>query len=199
VPETGHTPVLVRNFSLTSSVPAAAVHMRATTTKIHLAVAAAHDDAIEGFGPCHDGCTTWQPGGRGCKAWTREELFRRCEAEVANMPADTRSLKIARMHTHRDAYTLKTPARFGFIHAVEWIQETKDDLERHMRYAAKRGAAEGWTGMEIIHEAAIIWNRRRKDNALRALYAYGRIDRSEVNAAMAKHDFKSLWSELGFS
>jgi hypothetical protein len=48
--------------------------------------------------------------------------------------------------------------------------------------------------MEVIREAANIWNLRRQDSALRALYAYGRIDRSEVQAAMSKHDFKSLWS-----
>lgn len=199
-PETAHSPVLARNICLTGTAAAVAVHMRSmTTTKIHLAVAAAHDDAIDGFGPCHPGCTTWQPGSRGCNVWTREQLFSRCEAEVANMPADTRSLKIARMHTHRDAYIMKTPARFEFIHAVEWLPETQDELEKYVRYSANRGAEADWTGMEVIHEAANIWNSRRQDKAIRALFAYGRIDRSEVDAAMAKHDFKSLWSGISGS
>jgi hypothetical protein len=50
--------------------------------------------------------------------------------------------------------------------------------------------------MEVIQEAANIRNRSRQYNAMSALHAYGRIDRDEVNAAMAKHGFKSLCSAL---
>lgn len=169
--------------------------MGSMTTKIHLVVAAAHEESTAGFGPCHPGCTTWQPGQQGCNVWTSEELFRRAEAEVANMPADKRSRTIARMHTHRDAYTLKTPARFEFIHTVEGVLE--DELESCMRGVANRGAAEGWAGMEIIQEAANRWNVRRQYLALYALFAYGRIDRAEVKAAVAMYDFKDLWSAEG--
>lgn len=91
------------------------------TTKIHLAVGTAHAECTEWRALCHVGCTTWQPGAKGCKVWTREELFRRCEAEVAGMHAATRAQKIARMYAYRDSYTLKTPTRFEFIHSVEWF------------------------------------------------------------------------------
>jgi hypothetical protein len=55
-------------------------------------------------------------GFRGCNAWAHEDLFRHCEAEVANVPADARSLMMP--DAHRDPYTLKIPARFEFIQAV---------------------------------------------------------------------------------
>lgn len=162
-------------------------------TKIHLAVGVDYDDH---FPPCHPGCTTWQHGQKGCFVWTREELFRRCEAEVANMPADLRSLKIARMHTHRDAYTLKTPARFEFITTVEWTLKSREELGRWMHGTATRGTKKGWGELAILQETANIWNSFRQDRALRALYAYGQISAQEVNAAMAKHPFETLWTEV---
>lgn len=105
----GPLPCSGAEFFVDGSAVAAAVDMSLMTTKIHLVVAADPSQNSEGFGSCHVGCTTWRPGTRRCKVWTHEELFRLCEAEVASMSADTRSLKIARMHAHRDAYIVKTP------------------------------------------------------------------------------------------
>lgn len=177
---------------MTGSAGAAAVHMSLMRTKIHLVVAADPSQDSEGFGSCHAGCTTWQPGTCGCKIWTHEELFRRCEAEVVSMSADTRSLKIARMNSHRDAYIVKTPARFEFIQTVEGVLE--EELGSWMRGAPNRGAEDGWSGIEVVQEVANTWNRLRHDRALRVPFAYGRIYPSEVKAAMAKHDFKNLCS-----
>lgn len=83
------------------------------TTKIHLVVGTDHEFDISWRQPCHYGCATWQPGTKGCQRWSRKELFRRCEAEVASVPAGRWSQMIARVHAFRDAYTLKTRARYG--------------------------------------------------------------------------------------
>ena len=163
--------------------------MGSMTTKIRMAVGTAHDDALDGFEPCHPGCTTWQHGHEGCAVWTREELFRRCEAEVANMPADRRSQMIARMHAFRGSYTLKTPARFGYINRVEWIWETHEEFDRWMTGIAKTGAEKGWSEIEIAHETANAWNRFRQDDAMDVLFAYGLFSRDEIKAARARWDF----------
>lgn len=139
--------------------------------------------------PCHPGCTTGQPGHKGCAVWTREELFLRCEAEVANMPADRRSQMIARMHAFRGSYTLKTPARFGYISRVEWTWWSCEEFDRWFIGTARTGAVKGWNEIEIAHEVAIAWNRFRQNDALDVLFAYGQITREEIKAARARWDF----------
>jgi uncharacterized protein YcaQ len=96
---------------------------------------------------------------------------------------------IARMHAFRGSYTLKTPARFGFINRVEWTWDTYDEFSRWMTGIAKTGAVKGWTEMEIAQETANAWNRFRQDDALDVLFAYGQISREEIKVASARWDF----------
>lgn len=163
--------------------------MNCMATKIHMAVGTEEDFDSSWRQPCHPGCTTWQHGHKGCVVWTREELFRRCEAEVANMPADRRSQMIARMHAYRDSYTLKTPARFGYISRVEWTWETHEDFDRWLRGTATTGTEKGWSEIEIAQEMANAWNRFRQVDAMDVLFAYGQFSREEIKEARARWDF----------
>jgi hypothetical protein len=74
------------------------------------------------------------------------------------------------------------------------VSVLEEELGSWMRGAANRDAEHGWSGLEVVQEVANTRNRLRHDRTLRVLIAHGRIDPSEVKAAMAKYDFKSLCS-----
>ncbi|SDP43764.1 hypothetical protein SAMN04487914_111100 [Arthrobacter sp. ok909] len=74
------------------------------------------------------------------------------------------------------------------------VSVLEEELGSWMRGAVNRDAEDGWSGIEVVKEVANTRNGLRHDRTLRVLFAYGRIDPSEVKAAMAKHDFKSLCS-----
>ena len=44
------------------------------------------------------------------------------------------------------------------------------------------------------HAGDGLWNLLRQDHALQTPYAYGQIERVEVEAVMAKHPFETLWT-----